>query len=46
MEKFREGSVSEKTGYYMCFQEGCGVKRCRQGYLVGFSSSNLAHSVS
>jgi len=22
-EKFREGSVNEKTGYCMCFQEGC-----------------------
>jgi hypothetical protein len=30
----------------MCFQEGYGVKRCRQRYLVGLSSSYLAHSVS
>lgn len=45
-EKFREGSVNEKTGYCMCFQEGYGVKRCRQRYLVGLSSSYLAHSVS
>ena len=44
-EKFREGSVNEKTGYCMCFQEGCGVKRCRQGYLVGLSISYLGLSV-
>jgi hypothetical protein len=30
----------------VCFQEGCGAKRCRQGYLVGLSNSYLAHSVS
>jgi hypothetical protein len=45
-DKFREGSVSEKTGYCTCFQEGCGMKRCRRRYLVGLSSSYLAPSVS
>ena len=46
-EKFREGILNdEKTGYGMWFHEGCGVKWCGQGFVIGISSSYHALSVS